>query len=239
MPDDIKERTRYNKKDALVDVSQLSAGLAFSTTCIPWLGELIKFAIDQCYTSSQTDRIIECVHKLEVRLRAVEGQINVPLSDDYITMIEDAINVAKRAHTSERIKNVACLLASCLTDQRLDIINKEKLIRTFSELSDPEIILLNFYHMKKRHSVDVQPATQFAERHRDLILGPSDRPPHGDSPRKAYLGFRMSQDAKLVQLGLVRSNRGSVGLSGSDNPDACEITEFGELFIETLMAPQE
>jgi hypothetical protein len=182
------------------------------TTAIKVISNFVPFGspIGELITSFIPNQKIERVIKFNEKLNEKLIDYNSKLKDDekritilelksneFADLYEDAANQASRALTDERLEYVASLLANSLTDEELEHIETKKLMSILNELTDTEIIWLQYYALYGEEQ------NKFYEEHEKVLEVFQAR-----SSAKEYdkQSIQSSYKQDLVRIGLLKEH---------------------------------
>jgi hypothetical protein len=133
------------------------------------LGPLFAEVIGGVIPHRRMDRIVNVLELLEARVTDIELkriQERLADSEDLQDLLEEGVVQSTRAITRDRQERIAEMLKNSLSTDELDYMQKKRLWGILGELTDQELILLQ-YHGMRGHDED------FWERHKDAIVGPA------------------------------------------------------------------
>lgn len=151
-----------NKTDYLVSAAKGMLGAA------PYVGPIITELIGNIIPNQRIDRISKFIQLLDERIKNIEKPtIEQRLSDtDFVDLFEDSFFAAAKSLTDERRSYIASLLTNSLSSKDIAVSKAKILLHLLNELSDPEIILLQFYAIALTEDRDL-----FYEKHKSVIEG--------------------------------------------------------------------
>jgi hypothetical protein len=168
----------------------------------PVVGPLLSEVISELIPNQRIDRLAEFVEVLNAKVEALgQERVAEELSDEeFVDLLEDGFQHAARAISTERKQYIASVIASGLTDEHIRHTQSKALLSMLRELSDPEVIVLQFY--AKAFSDDHD---EYRERHAVTIFGD---PAHlGPSPEQLDQdALHGTYKAHLQRLGLITPN---------------------------------
>ena len=198
---------------------------------IPVIGGLIVELLGNIIPRQRTDRIVDFLRILELRLEKIE-QVRVQerlKSPETISLIEDAFLIAYRAQTEERRKQIAEIIVRGAFLEKKEVYEAKRMLSVLDQLTDPEIIVLQAYAYRFTNR-------PFFGLHRQLLF---EEPPVITDPvrkRDSY-SIRQSYHDHLELLGLIRSpmamEKDAWGKEKIERKKA-EITKFGEAFVRYI-----
>ncbi len=151
-----------NKTDYLVSAAKGMLGAA------PYVGPIITELIGNIIPNQRIDRISKFIQLLDERIKNIEKPtIEQRLSDtDFVDLFEDSFFAVAKSLTDERRSYIASLLINSLSSKDIAVSKAKILLHLLNELSDPEIILLQFYAKCLTDDRDA-----FYEKHKNVIEG--------------------------------------------------------------------
>lgn len=166
----------------------------------PIVGPLVAEVVTELIPNQRIDRLTEFVQILNAKVEELEQEkLSAEFQDEeFIDLLEDGFHCATRAISRESKEYIASVIANSLTDEQIRHTQSKVLLSLLCELSDPEVILLQYH--AKLVSPDLD---EYREKHKDVIEGPMV---HQGSNRKEldqdalYKTYR----AHLERLGLIR-----------------------------------
>lgn len=210
---------------------------------LPVIGPVTAEIIGHIIPNQRIDRIVRLVEMLEQRVRHLEHE---PLRErwsepDAVDLIEDALFLAARAKSDERLEYIAEVVARGLTDEERNEADAGKMLWLLERLNDVEIILLR--GRLPRSVGDFDKDAEFQEEHADnlrprtIVVGS----PREDIEQDA---IRSSYHQHLLELGLLKSTFRTPGGLG-DLPEfdhktgmmatnGQRVTILGRMFLEFL-----
>ncbi len=156
--------TKTSATDIKVSIAKGIVGIA------PFIGPLVAEIIGNIIPNQRIDRLGSFIQMLDDKLAqidkpTIEAKLNTP---EYIDLLEDGFMAAARALSKERREQIASLFKNSLAKPDLAASQAKKLLQLLSELSDAEIILLQFYAKLTSPDHDAYLAA-----HKDVIQGPT------------------------------------------------------------------
>jgi hypothetical protein len=129
-------------------IAMLAKG--FSGT-IPVVGPFVAEVLGTIIPNQRADRFVKFLVAFEERVKKIEVE-NIELKARFITpefvdIFEEGATQAVKAFSGERLKYIAQLLSNGLKDSELNHLKTKKLLLLLSQVSDPEIIFLQFYYL--------------------------------------------------------------------------------------------
>lgn len=114
--------------------------------------------------------IEEKLHKMNIDIRS--DTIDLLINDKSIDLISSGIEMSARALYDEKIKFIANIVASGLTDADRDYITYKKYLNVLGELDEVDMIHLKFYYFYNIFGVEDtrQEARDLYERHKNCIF---------------------------------------------------------------------
>lgn len=168
----------------------------------PVVGPLVAEVVGALVPNQRIDRITEVLALLDEKVKGIDlARLNQQFNDEqFVDLLEDGFLAAARAVSGERRHYLAALIGNSLTATTIEYSQGKVLLRLLSELSDPEVVLLQFY--AKQTSEDRE---AYLEKHKLVIQGPDAHTgsSRGELDRKA---LHSTYRVHLERLGLVRPN---------------------------------
>ncbi len=216
----------------------IAAALKGIAGAAPLVGGAIAELVGAIISNQRLDRVARFAAALETRLSALEGRsIQDELSDEsFSDFLEDAVQQAARATSSDRIQHLAEIVSRSLTSDDISHNERKHLMRILSELTDVEVIWLGSFL-----NVYIGEPSEFQTRHKDVL-----------APKRAFLGSAQSdldkstlQDsykAHLAQLGLLdraiqldRNKQPEIdGSTGDFKVRSYRLTRLGRLLLREI-----
>lgn len=232
MSDSTLPSIRANASDHLAAALKGIAGAA------PVVGGAIAELVGAIIPNQRLDRVARFATALEERLSDLEARhIQGELSDErFSDLLEDALQQAARATSTDRIEQLAEIVSRSLTADDISHGERKHLMRILSELTDIEVIWLGSF----LNSYIGEPS-EFQKRHKDVL-----------QPRRAFLGapqpeldkstLQGSYKAHLAQLGLLdrsiqldRNKQPEIdGSTGDFKVRSYRITRLGKLLLREI-----
>ncbi|MBM4154922.1 MAG: hypothetical protein FJ221_07810 [Lentisphaerae bacterium] len=185
-----------NKTDYAVSIAKGIIGAA------PIVGPLVAEIIGNIIPNQRIDRLTKYVQDLNAAVADLDraSMETKMLEPAFVDLLEDSFLAAARALTEERRQQIASLVKNSLANQEIAAAQAKLLLQLLGELSDPEIIVLQFYAKITSPDRDA-----YLEKHKDIIQG-----------SHAYLGSSQEEldqaaldstrKAHLERLELIRPN---------------------------------
>lgn len=127
-------------RDVLATTSRAIASL------IPLVGGVVGELITQAIPQQRTDRIVLYIRELEDRLHRIERtQEDIYSDPESIDLIEEGGFQAARATTTERISQIAELVAHGLAADDASGVRRKRLSGLLRELDNEEVLILTAY----------------------------------------------------------------------------------------------
>lgn len=204
----------------------------------PVVGGAIAELVSAIIPNQRIDRVTRFATALDERLCALEARpIRDEISDGHFSdLLEDALQQAARATSTERIEQLAEIVSKSLTADDISHGERKHLMRILSELTDVEVIWLGSF----LNSYIGEPSA-FQKRHKNVL-----------EPRRAFLGspqpeldkstLQDSYKAHLAQLGLLdrsiqldRNKQPEIdGSTGDFKVRSYRITRLGKLLLREI-----
>lgn len=160
-------------------------------------GSPIGEAITAVIPHQKLERVIDFVQILNYKIKNAERKIEEQelKTEQFTDLLEDALGQASRALSKERLEYIASLLANSLTDEELEHIETKKLMSILGELSDTEVIWLQYYALYGHEQ------NRFYEQHEKVLEIFQAR-----SSAKEYdkQSIQLSYKQDLVKIGLLK-----------------------------------
>ncbi len=197
---------------------------------IPIVGPFVAEVLGAVIPNQRADRFVkflvafeERVKKLEIENAEVRSRFNSP---EYLDIFEDGASQAVKAFSGERLKYIACILSDGLKEKELNHLKTKKMLMLLSQVTDPEIIHLQFYYLVRAGTTDVENA--FWRKHQAL-LEPKDN--SFGMPVENFEDFEIQESylSDLVNLKLLTK--------GTSEPPS--VTFLGSLFLKSIMGSIE
>jgi hypothetical protein len=168
---------------------------------VPYIGPIVAEVIGAIIPNQRADRITRFLEILDERVAEIEqGHLAAKMRDEqFVDLFEDSLHQASRAISDERKQYIATLLKNSITNEELSHAEEKTLLNLLGQLSDPEIIILQWYGMQPTRGDN-----EFFERHRSILQGSQAYigAPQPDLDRAAvHEAFRQN----LASLGLIRT----------------------------------
>jgi hypothetical protein len=134
----------------------------------PVVGSIMAEVVGTIIPNQRIDRITRFVEILDKKLDGIsQDLIRLRVHDEYfIDLMEDGFILASRAITDDRKEHIATIIKNSITNEELSHLEEKRLLNILSELSDAEIIILQFYALIGQDQKD------YLEKHRDIIQAP-------------------------------------------------------------------
>jgi len=234
----IKNTTDLTKKKG----ERLAEALKALAGCIPLpvIPRLAEWVIDQCPFDHQIDRMADVVGQIEEKLQNIGGEVLDSFQEpENLDRLSKTLSAAKYAEHEKKRERLARVFVDCVSDQTLESIQKDRIIFVVSELDEGDIIWLEYYRQLKAGTPRID-INKYITAHQNVIQEPpSSLDAVGASPnsqiiikRNSVIAWRDYSDSNLAKLGLVTTK--GYPITTQDNPNACEITEFGKLLLEVI-----
>lgn len=135
----------------------------------PVAGALFAEIIQNVIPNQRIDRIVRLLQILDEKVKNIESkELENQFRDErFIDLLEDGFFAAARALLEQRRQYLASLIANSLTNKSLEYSQGKILLQLLNELSDPEVILLQYY--TKDYDSDRK---EFLETHKHALQGP-------------------------------------------------------------------
>jgi outer membrane murein-binding lipoprotein Lpp len=166
----------------------------------PVVGPLISEVVSNLIPNQRIDRISEFVTLLNARVESLDDQLlqSAFRDEHFVDLLEDGFQSASRALSRERKEYIASLIANSLTEEQIEHSQAKLLLSLLAELSDPEIVLLQFYAKLTSDDQD-----EYLETHKAIIQGPVAH--MGSSPQELdQHALHSTYKVHLERLGLIK-----------------------------------
>lgn len=196
-------------------------------SAIPVVGGLLTEVITQIIPKQKIDRLVEYLKIIDQRLSYQEEKIErfkaAVESDQGSDLFEEGMVQASRALSDERRYHLANLITHSLTKDEISYSESKKLLNLYSELTDPELIILVYY--SKYRTIGHPESKKFMEKHRE-ILYPVDRTTNAPQRERDRGALQDSYIDTLRRLKLI------------DGPgNMVQLTDLGRLFLKYIQHP--
>lgn len=162
----MEENKAINLKDNNLDRAvSLAKGVLGAA---PVVGSIMAEVVGAVIPNQRIERITKFVEILDKKLDEVSQDIiRLKVQDEYfIDLLEEGFILASRAITDKRKEHIATIIKNSITNEELSHLEEKKLLNILSELSDAEIIILQFY------ALIGQDQKVYLTKHRDIIQAP-------------------------------------------------------------------
>jgi len=134
----------------------------------PVVGSIMAEVVGAIIPNQRIDRIVRFVEILNNKLDTISQDIiRLKVQDEYfIDLLEDSFILASRAITDERKEHIATVIKNSIIHEELSHLEEKRLLNLLSELSDAEIIMLQFY------ALIGQDQKEYLVKHRDILEAP-------------------------------------------------------------------
>ena len=134
----------------------------------PVVGSIMAEVVGSIIPNQRIERMVRFVEILDKKLDGINQEImRLKVQDEYfIDLLEDSMLLASRAITDERKEHIATIVKNSITNEQLTYLEDKRLLNILSELSDAEIIILQF------HTLIGQEQRDFLAKHRDILEAP-------------------------------------------------------------------
>lgn len=225
-----------NRVDGVVSLAKGVVGAA------PFVGSLVSEVIGYVIPNQRIDRIAEFVRLLDERVKNIEKErleqrFCQPLGID---LLEDALYLAARATSHERLEHIANVVAHGISAEEMNQAETKRMLWLLGQLNDQEVVILRSQIALTR--TDIERDAEFRERHADLLtpvathMGSED----GDFEEAA---LKNSYRRHLIELGLSRNRFKRVGKgeipqfdpsTGTLKATGSEVTRLGKMLLRYL-----
>ncbi len=189
-----------NKTDVGVTLAKAVLGI------VP-LGSFFGETLTGVIPNQRVDRIALGLEVLNQKLKYLPEDVLQKLRGEYSEMLYEIVTQLSKTRTEDRRNHLASLLKNSLTDEALDLIEKEKLLQLLGQINDAEVIHLVY------HSLLFSEVEEFEQRHAKAL----GRVPVGEFGSKVQLekdALVSAYQNKLVELGLIRKTSTDYSTTG-------------------------
>ena len=170
---------------------------------VPVIGSLTVELLNVTIPNQRQERIEKLLNILSQKIFNIseEELKNKFHSTDFIDIFEDVLRQSVRATSDIRLKYLASVLKNGIDSEKLDHLQKKRLLEILERINDIEIILLRSYSLRDNTSV----YQDFVNNHFDIFnvkedQGNNDSPDSNDKDKQIFI--RHYED-NLISLGLV------------------------------------
>jgi len=194
----------------------------------PIVGPIFAETLSATIPNQKIDRVIACVKLLEDKIKYIEGdRLKEKLqSEEFTDLLEDGLNQASRALSDQRKEYIANLLKNGLVGEKQTHQEKKKLFSIVGQLTDAEIIMLNYFSLhedkEREEFANKHPFVRFIDPNEDRLV-------------QAHVSEELSLSYfnQLTQLGLVSTI--IPGLSYTTiSGESHHTTFFGDLLLSYI-----
>lgn len=222
--------------DRVVSLAKALTGMA------PVIGPIMAEIVGYVIPNQRGDRIARFVQLLDERLRelereALEAKFTQP---PVVDLLEDAFMQAARATSQERLKHIANVIVTGLSEAELNEAETKRMLWLLGQLTDAEVVILR--SQLARTIEDGEQDAEFLSKHEQLLapdfthMGSSDEEFEQEALKASY-------KQHLYDLGLIRyrfrrprpgqppefdHKTGMMATSGSD------VTRLGKMLLRYL-----
>lgn len=224
--DDLKN----NKIDLVLPYLKAAIGY------IPYVGPLVAELVGNLIPNQREDRLIKYAQKFEERLSKIPiEKINALFeNENFIDLIEEGFVQASRAISDERREYIANIVTNGIQDEVLKLEESKYLLKIIQEISDIEIIWLNYYYLQNLRDFDNLKV--FFEKHKN-ILAPIKTTFDSNKDTFTKASIQVSYHEHLIRLNLLGNSGSGATLNLPSPPDILSInfdlvpTRFGRLIL--------
>jgi len=182
----------------------------------PVVGPILAEIVGHVIPNQRIDRLAKFVQMLddkfvELGKATLESRLQDP---EIVDLLEDGFMAAARALTDEKRKHIASLFKNSILKTEIRASQAKTLLQLLAELSDPEIILLQFYAKLASSDRD-----EYRNKHKDIIQGPHAHLGSSTEERD-QVALHATMKTHLERLELIRPNY--------DSPFKGQIPEFDD-----------
>lgn len=129
-------------------IAMLSKGFSGA---IPVVGPFVAEVLGAVIPNQRADRFVKFLVAFEERVKKIEldnAELKARfINPEFIDVFEEGATQAIKAFSGERLKYIAQILSNVLKESELNHLKTKKLLLLLSQVSDPEIIFLQFYYL--------------------------------------------------------------------------------------------
>jgi len=193
---------------------------------IPVVGPFVAEVLGAVIPNQRADRFVRFLVAFEERVKKIEID-NTELKARFITpefidIFEDGATQAVKAFSCERLKYIAQILSNGLKDHELNHLKTKKLLLLLSQVSDPEIIFLQFYYLVQNGALGEE--NEFWLKHQDVMEFKDNSM---GMPTENYEDYEI-QEAYLHNLKHLK-------LLSDDSSGPPSVTFLGRLLLKSIL----
>jgi hypothetical protein len=193
----MSDELQTNRTDRIASSAKAIFGM------VPVAGSVLAEIVGEIIPNQRMDRLVKFVEKLGERVEHLEEGVfgdrcKIP---DCVNLIEDALFLASRAKSDERLDHIASIVANGISEDAQKRIQADKMLWILEKLSDVEVILLR--GMLPRTNEEYEADEEYQNKHQEIL-----------APKYAVMGSAWSEIEEaalydnfrqhLVELNLVR-----------------------------------
>ena len=170
---------------------------------VPVIGSLTVELLNVTIPNQRQERIERLLNILSQKIFNISEQElkNKFHSTDFIDIFEDVLRQSVRATSDIRLKYLASVLKNGIDSEKLDHLQKKRLLEILERINDIEIILLRSYSLRDNTSV----YQDFINNHCDIFnvkeeQGNNESPETHDKDKQIFISH---YEDNLISLGLV------------------------------------
>ncbi len=193
---------------------------------VPVIGPFVAEVLGAVIPNQRADRFVKFLVAFEERVKKIEvdsGELKARfMSPEFIDIFEEGATQAAKAFLAERREYIAQILTNGLRESELNHLKTKKLLQLLSQVSDPEIIFLQFYFLVQEGAPGED--NEFYQKHQGVMeladnsLGMPIENYQDYEIQKAYL-------YNLTHLKLLKND--------SSGPPS--VTYLGRLFLKSIL----
>ncbi len=193
----MSDELQTNRTDRVVTSAKAVFGM------VPIAGSVLSEVIGEVIPNQRMERLVKFVEKLGERVEHMEAdafgeRCRIP---DCVNLIEDALFLAARAKSDERLDHIASIVANGISEDEQKRIQADKMLWILEKLNDVEVVLLrgSLPRTREEHDFDFE----YRNKHRE-ILAPKTPTRGSDWSEVEEAAMFDSFRQHLVELNLVR-----------------------------------
>ncbi len=131
-----------NKADTFASLTKAVAG---AIPGVSFFGEFLTTTIP----NQRIDRLVQFAELLEQKLHYLQDDViqQKLKSEEFSELAYETLSQASKTNSKDRREYLASLLKNSLSDEELELMEKEKLLELLGQLNDTEIIFLKYYSL--------------------------------------------------------------------------------------------
>jgi hypothetical protein len=118
---------------------------------IPVVGPFVAEVLGAVIPNQRADRFVKFLVAFEERVKKIEIENNELRArfknSEFVDIFEEGATQAVKSFSEERLMYLAQILSNGLKESELNHLKTKKLLLLLSQVSDPEIIFLQFYYL--------------------------------------------------------------------------------------------